>query len=113
MSSSVNIKAYKFALDVVKFHLNFSKGQLVLINQLLRCATSVGANVEEALGSYSKREFRAKMSIAYKEAREAKYWIRLLNDSGQLPTTDFHKLYAQSDYLCATLYRIVQNTKIK
>jgi len=111
MSSTVSVKAYQFALSITKFHLNFSQKHYTLANQLLKSSTSIGANVEEALGSYSKREFRAKMSIAYKEARESKYWIRLLNDSGQISESDFKNLYKQSDYLCAALYRIIQNSK--
>ncbi len=43
--------------------------------------TSIGANVEEAIGAQSKKDFQHKLSIAYKEARETHYWIRLLRDS--------------------------------
>ena len=52
--------------------------------QLLRSGTSVGANIEEAIGGQSKADFFAKLTIAYKEARESKYWIRLLRDSDYL-----------------------------
>jgi four helix bundle protein len=53
----------------------------VLSKQLLRCGTSIGANVEEAIGGYSRKEFSSKLSIAYKEARETRYWIRILSDT--------------------------------
>jgi len=51
---------------------------------LLRSGTSVGANIEEAIGAQSKADFFAKITISYKETRESKYWIRLLRDSDYL-----------------------------
>jgi four helix bundle protein len=60
------------------------KKEFVLSKQLLRSGTSVGANIEEAIGGQSKADFFAKLTIAYKEARESKYWIRLLRDSDYL-----------------------------
>ena len=56
----------------------------MLSKQLLRSGTSIGANIEEAIGGQSKADFFAKITIAYKEARESKYWIRLLRDSDYL-----------------------------
>jgi four helix bundle protein len=55
--------------------------EYVISKQLLRSATSIGVNVEEADADYSRRDFAAKMSIASKEARETKYWLRLLKHS--------------------------------
>jgi len=54
---------------------------LYFLNRFLRRGTSIGANVEEAIGGISKKDFTAKMSIAYKEARETNYWLRLLHDT--------------------------------
>lgn len=51
---------------------------------MLRSGTSVGANIEEAIGAQSKADFFAKITISYKETRESKYWIRLLRDSDYL-----------------------------
>jgi len=78
----VRDKSYTFALKVVKlcFKIQEDKKEYILSKQLLRSATSVGANVEEAIGGQSDRDFLHKLSISYKEAREAKYWIRLLGD---------------------------------
>jgi len=56
-----------------------------LSKQLLRSGTSIGANVEEAIGGQSEKDFFSKISISYKEARETHYWIRLLKDSGYIP----------------------------
>ena len=76
-------KSYSFALKVVKLCLIIQKNQkeYVLTRQLLRSATSVGANAEEAIGGSSDKDFVHKLSISYREARETKYWIRLLKDA--------------------------------
>jgi four helix bundle protein len=74
-------RTYRFALRVIRLckHLSAKPGvDRVMSNQLLRSGTSVGANVEEARAAYSRAEFISKMSIALKEAREARYWLRLL-----------------------------------
>lgn len=76
-------KTYRFAVRVVKLHLHLCKQQhslYCLSRQLLRAGTSVGANIEEALGGHTEKDFSAKMSIAYKEARETRYWLLLLKD---------------------------------
>ena len=78
-------RTFNFALliiDVYKFLK--MKNEYVLSKQLLRSGTSIGANVEEAEAGQSKKDFIAKMSIASKEARESRYWIRLLTASGYL-----------------------------
>lgn len=82
----VQIKSYDFALRIIKVykHLSQEKKEFVLSKQLLRSGTSIGANIEESIGGQSKADFFAKITIAYKETRESKYWIRLLRDSEYL-----------------------------
>jgi four helix bundle protein len=70
-----------------------------LSRQLLRSATSVGANIEEASGSGSPRDFAAKLRIAYKEAREADYWLRLLRDTELLPQSMSEPLLETNEQL--------------
>ena len=74
-------KSFDFAVRVVNLYryLVDEKKEFVLSKQLLRSGTSIGANVEEAIGGQSRSDFLAKLSIAYKEARESLYWIELLN----------------------------------
>jgi len=81
--NTIQIKSYDFAVRIVKLyeHLSQEKKEFVLSKQLLRSGTSVGANIEEAIGGQSRKDFFAKLTIAYKEARESKYWIRLLRDT--------------------------------
>lgn len=75
-------KVYSFALLVIRMtkSLERSYENIVLIRQIIRSATSIGANIEEALGGNSKKEFIHSMNIAKKEARETIYWLKLLHD---------------------------------
>ena len=79
----IQIKSYNFAVRIIKLykHLSQEKKEFILSKQLLRSGTSIGANVEEAIGGQSRKDFFAKLTIAYKEARESHYWIRLLKDT--------------------------------
>ncbi|MBO6794813.1 MAG: four helix bundle protein [Balneolaceae bacterium] len=76
-------KTYTFAVRIVRLHSHLceTKKQFEIAKQLLRSGTSIGANTEEAIGAESKKDFIHKFSIAYKEACETKYWLRLLRDS--------------------------------
>jgi four helix bundle protein len=84
--------------------------QFEIASQLLRCGTSIGANVEEALAGYSRKEFAAKMSIASKGAREANYWLRLLTDALILVGDEGTGLLEQSEELIRILTSIVKTT---
>jgi len=81
--NAVQDKSYAFALKIIGLceNLRVQKKEYVLSQQILKSGTSIGANVEEAIGGQSEKDFLAKMNIAYKEARESKYWLRLLKDS--------------------------------
>lgn len=65
-------------------HLSKEKAEYSLSRQVLRSGTSIGANVEEAIGASSTKDFYNKLTIAYKEARETHFWIRLLRDTDYL-----------------------------
>lgn len=82
----IQIKSYAFAVKIIKIYqfLANDKKEFVLSKQLLRSGTSIGANIEEAIGGQSSKDFYAKLTIAYKEARETHYWIRLLRDTNYL-----------------------------
>ncbi len=74
-------KTFAFAIRMVKLHgyLTQHQREFILSKQLLRAGTSIGANTEEAMGAHSNADFLAKLTIAYKEARESSYWLRLLH----------------------------------
>jgi four helix bundle protein len=108
-------KSYLFAVRIVKLHLDICKREkyiFSLSNQLVRASSSIGANVEEALGGHSRREFSAKMSIAYKEAREAYYWIRLLIECGIIEERLSTSLKMDISEIIRILAAIVKSTKI-
>ena len=73
----------------------------------------VGANIIEANGAISKADFSAKMSIAYKECLETKYWLSLLKDSGDLSLNDFNVLFEKGDEIAKILFAILKTTRIK
>lgn len=78
----IQIKTFDFALQIIKFYQECkSQNEYILSKQILRCGTSIGANVEEAIAAQSKKDFISKLSIANKEARETKYWLRLYQKS--------------------------------
>lgn len=76
-----------------------------------RCGTSIGANVEEAIGGQSRADFVSKMSIAYKEARETSYWLRLLKDTNYLTQSEFESIHADAEELCRIIASIQKTTK--
>jgi four helix bundle protein len=79
-------RTYAFAVRMVKFCISLNKNFeiKILVNQLLRAGTSIGANAEEADGARSRKEFGNKMTIARNEAKETQYWLKLLIDTGCL-----------------------------
>ena len=85
-------KSFAFAVRIVKLYkyLCDEQKEYVLSKQLLRCGTSIGANINEAQAGQSKADFIAKMSIASKEARETNYWIELLIETKYLNIEDTH-----------------------
>ena len=82
-----------------------------LANQLLRSGTSIGANVEEGQASQSRADFVSKYSIACKEARETRYWLRLLAACDILPESRLADLTRESNELVAILTTIIKKTK--
>ena len=109
----VRDKSYAFAVRIVRLYQHFSstKKEFVLSRQVLRCGTSIGANVEEAIGGQSRADFVSKMSIAYKEARETCYWLRLLKDTDYLTQAEFDSIHSDAEELCRLIASIQKSTK--
>ena len=78
-----NRRVYKFALDIIAFIEQLPKGQVsnIISEQLLRSATSIGANVIEAQGASSRKDYANFFAYALKSANETKFWLGLLQDS--------------------------------
>jgi four helix bundle protein len=82
-------------------------------SQLLRSATSAGANYEEARGGESKQDFVHKLAVAWKEIRESWYWLRLIHRSELIKPTRMTKLLSESDELSRILSRSLQTARQK
>ena len=106
-------KSYLFSLNVLPtcWRIQKEKKEFDLTRQLIRSATSVGANAEEAIGGISKKDFRAKLSISYKEARESKYWLRLMRDTRLMKEDSANLLIEECDEILKILYSIIRTTK--
>lgn len=106
-------KTYSFAVKIVKLsqYLVSEKKEYVLSKQILRSGTSVGANTEEAIGGISKKDFIAKLHISYKEARETKYWLKLLKDTGYISEEEFKVYYKDIEEILRILYSIIKSSK--
>lgn len=114
MENNLYNKAYQFAIRMVKAHQYLTKEQreYVLSKQMLRSGTSIGANIAEANGAISKAEFSSKISIAYKEVLETKYWLELLKDTGYIDDRTFDDCYIQADELAKITFSILKTTRI-
>jgi len=108
-------KSFAFAVRVVNAckYLIEEKKEFVLSKQFLRSGTSIGANVEEAVGGQSKPDFVSKISIAYKEARETSYWIRLLKATNYFAELQAESLLNDNEELLKILSKIISYNKTK
>lgn len=105
-------KTYSFALKVIKVYKTLiANNEYILSKQFLKSATSIGANIEEAVGAQSKKDFIAKLSISYKEAREVHYWIRLLKDSNLLEDKIAKELLNNCEEILKILTAILKTSK--
>lgn len=101
-------KSFAFAVRIVnvyKFLVREHK-EYVLSKQLLRCGTSIGANISEAQRGQSKADFVAKMSIALKEANETEYWLKLLHHTDFLSSEQYASLHRDASELVSILTAI-------
>jgi four helix bundle protein len=111
----VQVKSYAFAIRILKVYkyLCDEKKEFVLSKQLLRSGTSIGSNVEEAIGAQSDKDFFAKMTLAYKESRETRYWVRLLTDTDYLTKEQETSLISDVDELLkiiGSIQKSIRNT---
>jgi four helix bundle protein len=95
----------RFALDIIQLTNELPPGRTtnVLANQLLRAATSVGANYRSACRGRSKADFISKISIAEEEADECIYWLELIRESQLLPSERINPYLAEAGELTAIL----------
>ena len=106
-------KSFQFAVRTVNLykHLTSDEKEYVMSKQLLRCGTSIGANVAEAERGQTKADFYAKLSIALKEAHETYYWLRLLNKTEYLTENEFVSMEKDIKEIIAILIAICKTTQ--
>ena len=115
MDNVIECKSFEFAVRSVKLYryLNDEKHEHVMSKQLLRCGTSIGANVAEAQKGQSKADFHAKMNIALKEANETHYWLRLLHRTEYLTEKEFQSIEPEIKEIISILVSICKSTDKK
>lgn len=111
----VREKSYSFSLKIIELWKNLTtdKREFILSKQLIRSSTSIGANIEEAIGAQSKKDFIAKINISYKEARETLYWLELLRDGGFISRRESDTLICDCEELVKILGSILKTSRLK
>jgi four helix bundle protein len=106
-------KSFAFAIRIVNLYkyLTNEKKEFVLSKQLLRSGTSIGANIEESIGGQSDKDFLSKISIAYKEARESMYWLKLLQATDYLTKEQAENLLFDAEEICKIIGSIQKTIK--
>lgn len=106
-------KSFEFSVRIVNLYkyLVKTKKETTLSKQILRSGTSIGANIEEATGGSSKKDFVHKLDIAYKEARETHYWLRLLHRTRYIDDKMFYSLESDCTEILKILYTIIRNNR--
>lgn len=96
---TVHYKSRKFAIRIVKLYqyLCNEKKEYVLSKQVLRCGTSIGANLAESECAISRKDFLAKIYIALKECSETLYWLELLYETEYLLDTEYRSIQADCE----------------
>jgi four helix bundle protein len=109
----IQSKSYSFAIRIVKFcfEMQKNKNEYILSRQLLKSGTSIGANIEESQGAISKAEFIAKIQISLKEAKETKYWLRLIKDSDIYKNNSLEQLLKDCIEIIIILTSILKSSK--
>jgi four helix bundle protein len=110
----IQTKSFAFAVRCTKLgKVLRERSEFILSKQLVRSGTSIGANIEEALGGFSRKEFAYKLQIAYKEARETDYWIRILSAAGHFSLEETQSLREELSEILAILTSILNTVKSK
>ena len=112
-SGDLKERTKQFALRVMKLieALPNSEQGRVIANQLMRSATSVGANYRSALRGRSKKEFTAKIGICLEEADESQFWLELIGEGGLIPPEHVSSLHNEADELCRILFSIQRTSR--
>jgi len=108
-------KSLNFSIRIVNLYkwLTNDKKEFVMSKQLLRCGTSIGANIAEALAAISNADFLAKLYISFKECRETLYWLELLWRTSFLDEQQYNSLLGDAMELEKMLASITKTIRSK
>lgn len=113
MQGDLCSRTYQFALQILELCDQMPHIPKVwhMSKQIIRCGTSIGANLREVDHALTAREFAMKCSIARKEAAETHYWLELAQDSGILTTELSQPMIKEADELVRVIGAVVKNTQ--
>ena len=110
----IRSKSFDFSVRIVNLYkvLYYERNEKTLSKQLLRSGTSIGANIEEGIAAFSKKEFIFKLQISYKEANESFYWIKLLHRTDYIKDVEFESLKLNIEENKKLLISIIKTSKL-
>ena len=113
MNNALQNKSFRFAVRIVNLcrYLQSEQKEYILTKQLLRCGTSIGANVAESQQAQSRPDFINKLNIALKEAYETNYWLRLLHETQFLNQDEFQSIIRDCQEIEKLLISIIKSLK--
>lgn len=105
MKQELKYRAYQFSIQIIKFTSQLPEKRIfwIIVDQLLRSATSIGANIVEAQAASSKKDFIKFYQIALKSANETKYWLGLLRDATGINKMEVNPLLKEVDEIAKIL----------
>lgn len=111
--NDIGERSFRFGVRIVKMVSALSQNISAdaIGKQIVRSGTSVGANIAEAQGAVSKKEFVYHMNIAKKEARETMFWLRILSDSGLMSEKRLEDIKDECNQIIAILVAITKNSQ--
>ena len=106
-------KSFNFSVDIVNLYRKLCENgsEYELYNQILKSATSIGANVTEGLEAQSKKDFVSKISVSLKEAAETEYWLDLFNKTNILKEKEYKNYKKEIRSIIRILSKIIRTTK--
>ncbi len=109
----IRSKSFDFSVRIVNLYkiLYYERNEKVICKQLIRSGTSIGANIEEGIAAFSKKEFIFKLQISYKEAFESRYWLKLLFKTEYIKQSEFESLLFDVEEIIKIMTVILKSSK--